>query len=98
LTSYVTDGIQRLQQLTQNLSGMSLDLIKAFTYNPAGQIWLACGATDMRKGFDGGQRAAAIYSLIGSAKLNGINVEAYLRQVLERLPEHPVNRVEELLP
>jgi hypothetical protein len=47
---------------------------------------------------DGGQRAAAIYSLIGSAKLNGINVEAYLRQVLERLPEHPVNRVEELLP
>lgn len=46
----------------------------------------------------GGERAAAIYTLIGSAKLNGIDPAAYLRFVLERIADHPVRRIEELLP
>jgi hypothetical protein len=46
----------------------------------------------------GGQRAAILYSLLGTAKLNGIDPEAYLRYVLERIAEHPINRVDELLP
>ena len=46
----------------------------------------------------GGERAAAIYSLIGSAKLNGLDPEAYLRFVIERIADHPVNRVADLLP
>lgn len=46
----------------------------------------------------GGERAAGIYSLIGTAKLNGMDPEAYLRYVLERIAEHPINRVENLLP
>jgi transposase len=46
----------------------------------------------------GGERAAAIYSLVGTAKLNGIDPQAYLRHVLERIADHPINAVEELLP
>ena len=46
----------------------------------------------------GGERAALIYSLIGTAKLNGLDPQAYLTHVLERIAEHPVNRVAELLP
>jgi transposase len=46
----------------------------------------------------GGERAAAMYSLIGTAKLNGLDPEAYLRYVIERIADHPVNRVDELLP
>jgi transposase len=46
----------------------------------------------------GGERAAAIYSLIGTAKLNDIDPEAYLRDVLTRVADHPVNRIDELLP
>ena len=46
----------------------------------------------------GGERAAVIYSLLGSAKLNGIDPEAYLMMVLRRIADHPINRIGELLP
>jgi nitroimidazol reductase NimA-like FMN-containing flavoprotein (pyridoxamine 5'-phosphate oxidase superfamily) len=46
----------------------------------------------------GGERAAAIYSLVGTAKLNDLDPEAYLREVLSRIADHPINRIEELLP
>jgi transposase len=46
----------------------------------------------------GGQRAAAIYSLIGSAKLNGLDPELYLRTVLAQIADHPISRIDELLP
>jgi len=39
-----------------------------------------------------GERAAAIYSLIGTAKRNGIDLESYLRNVLLRIAKHPINR------
>ncbi len=46
----------------------------------------------------GGERAAAIYSLLGSAKLNGLDPEIYLHHVLERIADHPISRINELLP
>ena len=46
----------------------------------------------------GGERAAAIYSLLGTAKLNGINPERYLKHVLTHIADHPINRIAELLP
>src|ERR1041385_8545632 len=46
----------------------------------------------------GGDRAAAIYSLLGSAKLNGFDPEAYLSLVLRRIADHPINRIADLLP
>jgi len=46
----------------------------------------------------GGHRAAAIYSLIGTAKLNGLNPEAYLRQVLSVIADYRINQISDLLP
>jgi hypothetical protein len=46
----------------------------------------------------GGQRAASLYSLIGTAKLNGLDPAFYLRTVLAMIAEHPINRIHQLLP
>lgn len=46
----------------------------------------------------GGERAAAIYSLIGTAKFNGVYPEAWLRHILAHIADHSINRVDELLP
>jgi hypothetical protein len=54
--------------------------------------WLFAGSDD------GGERAAAIYTLLGTAKLNDLNPESYLRYVLERIADHPINKIDELLP
>ena len=46
----------------------------------------------------GGERAAAIYTLIETAKLNGVDPQAWLADVLARLPDHPAKRIGDLLP
>lgn len=46
----------------------------------------------------GGERAAAAYSLIETAKLNSLNPEDYLRDLIGRLADHPINRIADLLP
>jgi transposase len=47
---------------------------------------------------EGGRRAAAIYTLIATAKLNGVDPQAWLADVLARLLDHPAKRIHELLP
>ena len=84
LTRYRDDG--RLE-IDNNAAERSLRAVALGRKN-----WLFAGSDD------GGERAAAIYSLLGTAQLNGLNIEAYLRYLFERLPDHPINRVHELLP
>jgi len=63
-----------------------------------------CGACVGKKNYlffgadKGGEYAAIIYSLIESCKLNHIDPQRYLEYVLERIAQHPSNRIEELLP
>lgn len=46
----------------------------------------------------GGEGAAAIYAVTGTANLNGVDPEAYLLYVLAHIADHPLNRFEEFLP
>jgi transposase len=54
--------------------------------------WLFCGSDR------GGQRAAAMYSLVVTAKMNGVDPQAWLTDVLSRIATHPAHRLDELLP
>ncbi len=84
LTRYRDDG--RIE-IDNNTAERSLRAVALGRKN-----YLFCGSDA------GGERAAAIYSLIGTAKLNDIDPEAHLRYVLERIADHPINRIDELLP
>ena len=55
-------------------------------------MWLFCGSDR------GGERAAVMYSLIGTAKLNGIDPHAWLTDTLARVADHKINKIDELLP
>jgi hypothetical protein len=47
---------------------------------------------------EGGRRAAIIYTLVGTAELNGWDPQAYLRVLLDRIADHPINRIGYLEP
>ncbi|KDP87820.1 hypothetical protein CF70_034470 [Cupriavidus sp. SK-3] len=84
LTRYCDDGRLELDNLPveRALRGVAIER----------RNYLFAGADS------GGERAAAIYSLIGTAKLNGLDPEAYLRAVLTRIAAHPINRIDEITP
>jgi hypothetical protein len=56
------------------------------------KAWLFCGSDR------GGQRAAVLYTLIQSARLNDVDPQVWLADVLARIADHPVGRLDELLP
>jgi transposase len=85
LTRFVTDG--RLEA-DNNIAENAMRIIALGRRN-----YLFAGSDQ------GGRRAAAIYSILASAKLNGLNPERYLKDVLTRIAEgHAINRIDELLP
>ena len=84
LCRYVDHG---LVEIDNNVAERSLRMIALGRKN-----YLFAGS------HSGGERAAAIYSLIGTCKLNGIEPLAYLRHVLTHIADHRINRIDELLP
>jgi transposase len=58
----------------------------------APQLWTFAGSDE------GGRRAAAVYSLITTCKLNDVDPRAWLADVLAKLPDHPAQRIDELMP
>jgi transposase len=85
LTRFVTDG--RLE-VDNNIAENAMRSIALGRKN-----YLFAGSDS------GGERAASIYSLVATAKLNGLNPEAYLRDILAKIAEgHTINRIDELLP
>jgi hypothetical protein len=84
LAAYVDDG--RLE-ISNNAAENAIRPVTLGRKN-----WLFAGSDA------GGDRAAIFYTLIRSAKLNGLEPEAWLRDVLARIGDHPINRLDELLP
>jgi transposase len=84
LTRYTTDG--RLE-MTNNAVERAIRPLAMTRKN-----YLFAGSDS------GGVRAAAMYTLIESAKMSGLDPEAYLRDVLARIADHPINRIADLLP
>jgi len=84
LTRYLDDGVV---EIDNNAAERALRVVALGRKN-----YLFAGSNR------GGERAAAFYSLIGTAKLNGLNPELYLRHVLTHIADHPINRIAELLP
>lgn len=84
LTRYCNDG--RLE-ISNNAAENAIRPVAVGRKN-----WLFAGSDT------GGDRAAILYTLIRTAKLNGVEPETYLRDVLARIGTHPINRVDELLP
>ncbi len=84
LTRYTTDG--RLD-ICNNAAERAIRPLAIGRKN-----WMFAGADS------GGERAAVMYTIIETAKLNGIDPEAYLRALVARIADHPAKRIGELLP
>ena len=84
LTCYCADG--RLE-ISNNAAENAVRPISLGRKN-----WLFAGSDT------GGERAAIFYTLIRSAKMNGLEPEAYLRDVLTRIGDYPINAIDDLLP
>jgi transposase len=91
-------SLRRWEALTRYIGDGELPISNNWVENQIRPIalgrnnWLFAGS------LRAGKRAAAVMSLVHSARINGHDPYAYLRDVLERLPTHPASRIDELLP
>jgi hypothetical protein len=90
-------------------TGIILEVSAADRNSPQKHVWRAqivlltaqgCGTAEIIAGSDtGGDRAAAIYTIVQTAKLNGVNPEAYLKDTLTKIAAgHPINKILQLMP
>ncbi|OIN86518.1 MAG: IS66 family transposase [Alphaproteobacteria bacterium CG1_02_46_17] len=84
LTRYTEDG--RLE-ISNNAAERAIRPLALGRKN-----WLFAGSNA------GGERAAVIYTLIETARMNGVEPEAYLRTVIDRIADHPMKKIDQLLP
>jgi transposase len=84
LTRYTTDG--RLE-MSNNAAERAVKPVAIGRKN-----WMFAGSDD------GGRRAAIAYTIVETAKMNGLDPEAYLRNIIARIADHPIKRIAELLP
>ena len=84
LTRYVDDGLLEIDNSAAERA------LRAVAIGRKNYLFLGSDS--------GGQRAASLYSLIGTAKLCGLDPAFYLRTVLATISDHPISRIQELLP
>ena len=91
-------SLKRWEALTRYIGDGDLPISNNWVENQIRPIalgranWLFAGS------LRAGKRAAAVMSLVHSARINGHDPYAYLKDILERLPTHPASRVDDLLP
>jgi len=96
-TAAIHYALSRWRALTRYLHDEQIEIdnsgaeraLRAVALGP--KTFLFCGSDA------DGQRSAAIYSLLGTAKLNGLDPELYLRHILEKTADFPINRIQQLL-
>ena len=113
LESYMREQLERLSPKNDLAKAIHYMYLPSFTRflddgriclsNNAAERGLRCVAVGRRNwtfaGSDaGGQRAAAVYSLIATCKLNDVDPRAWLADVLAKLPDHPAHRIGEMMP
>ena len=91
-------SLRRWGALTRFLDNAQLPIINNWMENQIRPIAIGRGNWLFASSLRAGQRAAAVMSLIQSAKLNGHDPYAYLKDVLSRLPTHKNSQISELLP
>ena len=91
-------SLRRWQALIGFIDNAQVPIDNNWIENQMRPVALGCKNWLFAGSLRAGQRAAAVMSLIQSAKLNGHDPHAYLKDVMEKLPSWPNSRIEELLP
>jgi hypothetical protein len=98
LAGAIRYGLTRMKKLTPYLDHGFLELDNNTAERAMRPIALGRKNYLFMGSMRGGKSAAIIYSLIETAKLNNVDPQAWLTDVLRRIPDHKINKIDELLP